>query len=1180
MILQEEDNQKLELNLRLDIYNEAEEDELAATSGDFSPKHSKMKEANQGQAQVSTGTQHNNGAIGKEIVPVDGNDQQGKRSEREEVIPDVVAATQQIQITNMFAALEGNDGANEDNNQLVVVEDNSTAIPATNSPIVKKLNPTAAVFTPKSTGVGSTSMRGKENNPNEKNNTIVEGMQKESTAVWVSRTFNEKIVATNQSCQEIPSQTTEIDAVFKVDNVKGNLQLDGRKVWSQQVEEDQEEGELPEGASGEEESSDEENDQEDGVVELVDGQVNKVDGTENIGVSDSIQSCDNAGVGSDSAVRQSIAAFNERNATLTTTVLPQQLAIPKEHVGLEEIKEPREHLGVEDLNGDRAKFLSISKEFRWMRHICKQTIRHNQRYTLQHTRIQAFIRNSYSQAKQKSKKKQKLNQKEEEKTDTLKKFYKIHSHSQGNLSSLSAILTGAPTCTTQRDKRGRRLSSTPILIAGKPLIRCDRQDSAGICSGTNHFQSAASGNRFAAMRKINKRIENSSIRRRFREEMVYRDGRYDRGKWSEKETRSVMTEINELIWVISDDSTCSRREIRQMWLNMQYTTRGVSMSETETQWKWATAGPNNVGYLDWMEASMKKWKSYSQAKQKSKKEKYINQKEEEKTVTLKTFYKIHSHIHENLSSISAFLNGTPTCTTNRDKQGRLLSSTFTPTAEQSFTRCDRSDSAGIRSGTNHFQAAAAGHGVAAIRKISKRIGDSRIRMRFKEENLDRDGRYDRSKWSEKETMSVRIDINAQMRDIFGDSTCSRRENRQMWLNVQCLTRRGAVTETGQQIQTTNKFAALQAEEEGDNGNQMIIVEADVRHDTQRQKDLNPNASVFIPKSTGVASSKRGNVEYDDEEGNIIKEGSNKGKATTVQKEATTAWVNRIFAEKIVATNQSCQDIPSQDTEVDATIKEVNANERLQISGTSKENKADQGEDIEVINQKKTGTGDQPDQKLISSSPIKELPPAKPNIEPDIPFAVDTGTEGVIIHIEGIGEEHGKSKEDAAGDNVKNTKMLQPSDEGQKNSQRSLIPNPIGNQIEFPVENEGNMDTRRIISRQHNFLYWNNKYKKMLRRCNKAVVAKQYRDSMEPIQVKMWATNTGSQAMRCATRYAAEYQIQILWEEEMMVMLGWAAEEFNWASKSGLRHLQMDISGAWIKVKWLYVQYTDGNADGR
>ncbi|XP_019257601.1 PREDICTED: uncharacterized protein LOC109235804 [Nicotiana attenuata] len=47
-----------------------------------------------------------------------------------------------------------------------------------------------------------------------------------------------------------------------------------------------------------------------------------------------------------------------------------------------------------------------------------------------------------------------------------------------------------------------------------------------------------------------------------------------------------------------------------------------------------------------------------------------------------------------------------------------------------------------------------------------------------------------------------------------------------------------------------------------------------------------------------------------------------------------------------------------------------------------------------------------------------------------------------------------------------------------------------------------------------------------------------------------------------------------------VMLGWAAEEFNWASKSGLRHLQMDISGAWIKVKWLYVQYTDGNADGR
>ncbi|OIS95637.1 hypothetical protein A4A49_04518 [Nicotiana attenuata] len=474
------------------------------------------------QVQGSTGNQNNNGAIGKEIVPVDGNDQQGKRSAREEVISDVVAATQQIQITNMFAALEGNDGDNEDNNQLVVVEDNSTTIPATNSPIVKELNPTAAVFTPKSTGVLSTSRRGKENNPNEKNNTIVEGNKKESTAAWV-RTFNEKIVATNQSCQEIPSQATEIDAIFKVDNVNGNLQLDGRKVWSQQVEEDQEEGELPEGASGEEESSDEENDQEqqsvnnkgkgqqsvekfkinkehsgqgdriqtdaegeggqvlispninqelppakpnilyeqhkggtDGVVELVDGQVKKVDGTENtnIGVSDSIQSCDNAGAGSDSA-----------------------LAIPKEHVGLEEIK-------------GEGKLV---------------------------------------QAKQKSQRKQKINQEEEEKTSTLKTFNKIHWHSQGELSSNSTFLTGTPTCSTRKAQQGRLWSNTSTLQDWMSISRYGSQDSARILSGTNQSQPAVAGNHDGTIREVLRMMDNSRVRTSFRGENLDRDERNDRG---------------------------------------------------------------------------------------------------------------------------------------------------------------------------------------------------------------------------------------------------------------------------------------------------------------------------------------------------------------------------------------------------------------------------------------------------------------------------------------------------------------------------------------------------------------------------------------------------------------------------------------------------------------------------
>ncbi|OIT27687.1 hypothetical protein A4A49_22501 [Nicotiana attenuata] len=170
--------------------------------------------------------------MGKEIVPVNSNDQQGKASARKEVVSDVV-------------------------------------------------------FTPKSTGVGSTSRSIKEGNVNDKEKAAVEGAQKESTATWVSRTFNENLVATNQSCQDIPSQATEIDAALKLTNVNGNLQLDGRKIWSQQVEEDPEEGELPEGAIGEEESSDEENDQEEQSVN------NKGQGQQSIEQSKGIEeNCD------------------------------------------------------------------------------------------------------------------------------------------------------------------------------------------------------------------------------------------------------------------------------------------------------------------------------------------------------------------------------------------------------------------------------------------------------------------------------------------------------------------------------------------------------------------------------------------------------------------------------------------------------------------------------------------------------------------------------------------------------------------------------------------------------------------------------------------------------------------------------------------------------------------------
>ncbi|OIT19316.1 hypothetical protein A4A49_58484, partial [Nicotiana attenuata] len=124
----------------------------------------------------------------------------------------------------------------------------------------------AAVFTPKSTGIGSTTNKEDTEKHKSKNNEMVEDNQRDSTVDWVNRAFNANTVATNQSCQEVPSQATEIDANLRNINITEDIQAEGRKIWSQQVEEDSDEGELPEGACGEVESSDEEVDQEEQSV--------------------------------------------------------------------------------------------------------------------------------------------------------------------------------------------------------------------------------------------------------------------------------------------------------------------------------------------------------------------------------------------------------------------------------------------------------------------------------------------------------------------------------------------------------------------------------------------------------------------------------------------------------------------------------------------------------------------------------------------------------------------------------------------------------------------------------------------------------------------------------------------------------------------------------------------------
>ncbi|OIT08929.1 hypothetical protein A4A49_62796, partial [Nicotiana attenuata] len=246
-------------------------------------------------------------------------------------------------------------------------------------------------------------------------------------------------------------------------------------------------------------------------------------------------------------------------------------------------------------------------------------------------------------------------------------------------------------------------------------------------------------------------------------------------------------------------------------------------------------------------------KAYPQAKQKLKKENYIYQKGKEKNVTLKTFYKIFSHMqgilssnNDNLSNIAALLNGKSACTTIRFERRRLLSNAFTLSAGRALTRGDRADSHGKWSIL--WEATATGYGLVAMEKMSGRREDSRARFCGKRERVEREGRYGREKVSENE-MKVRIGIG----DIWG--VCI-----QMWPLMQCVNferagheigynRNGKVvgnvgsqskqnmegTNTGkeivpvendntvgtQQMQTKNKFEVLEVENSEDNTNKQL-----------------------------------------------------------------------------------------------------------------------------------------------------------------------------------------------------------------------------------------------------------------------------------------------------------------------------------------------------------------------
>lgn len=94
----------------------------------------------------------------------------------------------------------------------------------------KKLNPTAPIFNPSSPGFGSAHVVNKEG-------IIHADKVKESTAQWAKRAFGGNNITTNQSCQEIPSQSLDTRAIEEQEKFHDRLNFNGGRLWSDQVEE-------------------------------------------------------------------------------------------------------------------------------------------------------------------------------------------------------------------------------------------------------------------------------------------------------------------------------------------------------------------------------------------------------------------------------------------------------------------------------------------------------------------------------------------------------------------------------------------------------------------------------------------------------------------------------------------------------------------------------------------------------------------------------------------------------------------------------------------------------------------------------------------------------------------------------------------------------------------------------
>ncbi|OIT00963.1 hypothetical protein A4A49_11182 [Nicotiana attenuata] len=152
------------------------------------------------------------------------------------------------------------------NNQLVVIDkSNEQRSPTPNPKTTGSLNPAATVFKPSSAG-NPKLIKWNNVNPNGSGIAVDKGVQLESIAQWVTRTFGGNLVPTNQSCQEIPSQSIDTNVADTLSRDDNRLQLSGSKLWCDQTKEGSEDGELLEGVIGEDESTDEEKEDEEQTV--------------------------------------------------------------------------------------------------------------------------------------------------------------------------------------------------------------------------------------------------------------------------------------------------------------------------------------------------------------------------------------------------------------------------------------------------------------------------------------------------------------------------------------------------------------------------------------------------------------------------------------------------------------------------------------------------------------------------------------------------------------------------------------------------------------------------------------------------------------------------------------------------------------------------------------------------